>query len=52
MLIDECINIAYWMRGGIQYPDTFNLTFFERQRFGTFISDRLENEAKKSFPNY
>jgi hypothetical protein len=48
-IIDTCIEIAFYMRGGIQYEDAFNLTPAERSRIINFISKRIENEMKKPF---
>lgn len=49
MVVDVCMEIAFYMRGGIQYEDAFDLTPAERTRFVGFISKRIEGEMKKPF---
>ena len=51
-LIEECVSLAYFMRGGIQYEDLMFRTPVERQVMGKFIKERLEMENKKMYPNY
>ncbi len=51
-LIEECISLAYWMRGGIQYDDLLWRTPVERQVMSNFLSERLKSESKKTYPNY
>ena len=48
-IIDACIEISFYMRGGVQYEDAFNLTPAERSRMVGFISKRIDNELKKPF---
>ncbi len=46
-IVDEAVELTYWMRGGIQYPDMFETTYHERQRIGKFIEKRLKEEGAK-----
>lgn len=46
-IINRLIGITYWMRGSIQYFDTFDLTLNELQLMENFISKRLKEENKK-----
>lgn len=46
-IINRLISITYWMRGSIQYFDTFDLTLNELQLMENFISKRLKEENKK-----
>lgn len=51
-VIRQLIQLTYFMRGGIQYHDTFSLSPFERQEMFNFIDERLEAESKKMMPIY
>ena len=46
-LIDSFIELTFYMRGGVQYEDFFNITLVECLRMFDFISKRLEPEMKK-----
>lgn len=52
MIIDEVIQLAYWMRGGIGYEELMRRSPIERERISDFISKRLEQESKRSSPSY
>jgi hypothetical protein len=51
-ILETCITIAYYMRGGIQYDDLLTRSPVERELFLDFIKERLEIENKKMYPNY
>ena len=51
-IINNIIEICYFMRGSIQYETMFELTFFERQCIEEFIRKRLEQEKKNMHPVY
>lgn len=51
-LIDEVIQLVYFMRGGISYDELMDKTYVERQRFANYIDKRLENESKNPNPVY
>lgn len=51
-LIENVVQIVYFMRGSIQYDDIMFRTPFERQVMEEFIEKRLESESKKHFPVY
>lgn len=51
-LIDEAIELSYYMRGALGYEEILCRTPGERQRITKFIERRLENESKKHFPVY
>ena len=46
-IIDDIIDISYFMRGCISYFDMFELTRPELQRMGLFLERRFEEESKK-----
>lgn len=46
-LVDEAWELAWFMRGSIQYDDVFNTTYQERQRAYVFIEKRLKDEMAK-----
>lgn len=51
-VIMELIHLVYFMRGSMQYESMKNMTLFERQLVDEFIQKRLEQEAKKMYPQY
>lgn len=51
-IIDSIIEIAYYMRGAIQYEDLMWRTPGERDRFVKFITKRLKDQAKSPYPVY
>lgn len=46
-IVDEAVELTYFMRGAIQYHDMFETTYHERQRMNAFIEKHLKNEAAK-----
>lgn len=46
-LIQNAIHISYFMRGGIQYEDVLERTFFERSEMIEYINDRIKYESQK-----
>lgn len=46
-LVDEIVQLVYFMRGAIQYHDMYETTYHERQRIGKFIEERLKDEGAK-----
>jgi len=51
-LIEECIELAYFMRGAISYDDMLWRTPGERHVIGRFVEKRLEQESKSPYPVY
>jgi len=51
-LVDEVIELSYFMRGAIDYESMLRRTFHERRRIGSFIKKRMESESKRMYPNY
>lgn len=51
-LSKDTIELAYFMRGAIQYHAAMMLTPGERDLMKEFISERLEQETKRPHPNY
>lgn len=45
--MDHAINIAYYMRGSIQFEEIFERTYYERMKLIKFINKRLEDEGEK-----
>lgn len=52
ILIDGCVSLAYWMRGGATYSEIMHMTYGERSRLSSFVDKRLEIEKKNPYPNY
>lgn len=52
ILIDNVIQMAYFMRGGATYGEIMNMTPGERDRVSTFLDRRLEAEKKNPNPVY
>ena len=48
----HCIELAYFMRGAIQYQDFYDLTPEERKLIGEFLERRMEIEGKRQHPVY
>jgi len=46
-LIKSAIHLAYFMRGGVQYEDILDRTFYERKMMMEYINERLQYETKK-----
>lgn len=46
-IVDEAIELTYFMRGSIQYFDMLETTYPERQRISNFIEKRLKDEGAK-----
>ncbi len=46
-IVDEAVELVYFMRGAIQYFDMMETTFHERQRISNFIEKRLKDEGSK-----
>ena len=46
-IVDEAIELSYFMRGAIQYNEMLDTTYAERQRISTFIEKRLKDEGSK-----
>lgn len=51
-LLKEIVELAYFMRGAVQYHAAFNLTPPEREVIAEFIKNRLEHEADRANPVY
>lgn len=52
-LINELIQITYFMRGGVQYEDLLYMrSAVERSLMTEFITKRLEVEKEKMHPIY
>jgi hypothetical protein len=47
-LIKSAIHISYFMRGGIQYDDVLERTYYERSEMIDYINERLKHEMEKS----
>lgn len=51
-LLQEIIEITYFMRGSVQYQSGFILTFIERQQINEFLKKRIEKEVNNPHPQY
>jgi hypothetical protein len=51
-LIKEAVEIAWFMRGGLQYHDIMHLTPQERDTIRDFINEHMESIKKHPFPVY
>ena len=45
-LIDSCVELSWYMRGGITYDQLLLVSAAERDRFLNFINKRMENLHK------
>ena len=46
-MVEEIVELTYYMRGSIQYRDLLYLSIPEKRVISDFISNRLEHELKK-----
>ena len=46
-IVDEALELTYFMRGAVQYFDMLEFTYAERQRVANFIERRLKDESAK-----
>ena len=51
-IIDNTIELVYFMRGSLSYEEALMRTRGERDRIGAFLEKRLKAESKSSMPNY
>jgi hypothetical protein len=51
-LLNEVVQLVYFMRGSIQYDDMLMRTPGEREIIADFIKSRLEQENEKMYPVY
>ena len=51
-ILSGCIEMTYFMRGGIQYEDFMELSPMERKLISAFLDKRLEAEGKRLNPVY
>lgn len=50
-IIEQIVELTYFMRGSIQYNDMLHMSVPERTAVHDFISKRLEIELKKPSPH-
>jgi len=51
-IIKSIVQLAYFMRGSVQYHHLMNMSLVEREIINEFIEERLEAEGKKMYPVY
>lgn len=51
-IVNEVIELCYYMRGAVSYEEMMRRTPGERQRISSFIVKRLESQAKSMHPVY
>lgn len=51
-IVHSVVELTWYMRGGLQYPDALNLTRGERDMMRSFIESRMEKQKDQSFPVY
>jgi len=51
-LIEEVVQLCYFMRGSISYNDFMYMSPVEREIVSDFLEKRLDIESKKSNPIY
>lgn len=51
-ILQDIVQLVYFMRGAVQYKDMYEMTLVEREAVGDFIRSRLEVEAKRMNPQY
>lgn len=52
LILENIIQLVYFMRGAIQYHDMLNMSQIERQAVAMFLEKRLDAEKEKMYPNY
>jgi len=52
IIVDDVVELTYFMRGAISYEEMMRRTYGERQRVAHFIEKHLKQEAKKPYPQY
>lgn len=52
VIIDDIIELAYFMRGAITYDQMLWRTHGERDRIAAFVEKRLKKEATHPYPQY
>ena len=45
-LVEECMNISWYSRGGIAYEEAYELTPFERGKFNDMIEKNSKNNSQ------
>jgi len=51
-IVDEVIELSYFMRGSIGYEEMMRRTPGERQRISSFVEKRLDSQKKVVNPVY
>jgi len=51
-LLEEAVQLAWFMRGSVQYEDIKNMTPIERDIVKEFITNHMEQIKKHQFPVY
>jgi len=51
-IIENIIELVYFMRGSVGYEEMLRRTHGERQLIHQFLNRRLESEKKSPHPNY
>lgn len=51
-LIKQCVELAWYMRGSIQYQTLLDMTPAERELVGDFVREHMDSIKKHSFPVY
>lgn len=51
-ILKEAVELTYFMRGSIQYEESLNLTFVERETMTKFLNEHIKRETKKVNPIY
>ena len=51
-LVREAVELAWFMRGSLQYHNIMDMTPLERDVVKDFIKDHMENVKDHSFPVY
>jgi hypothetical protein len=51
-LSKDVVQMVYFMRGAISYNDALLMTPGERDLVTEFVTERLESENKRMYPNY
>jgi hypothetical protein len=51
-LVDNCLQLSWYSRGGWPYHTVLKMTAGERDLAFNFINKRMEAQAKSSYPVY
>ena len=49
-IVEECLRLSWFMRGGVSYEDAMSLGFHEREIIGKIIKSHMETTKESGMP--